>query len=126
VARGKDAYHRRCECAIFKPRIHGWMKPDANGHYEFITIKPAPYPRLDTPAHIHVILFGSGVPEYWVDDYWFEGDPLITPRQLATLTGRGGFKNIVQLNRDGDGVLRGTRNFNLEHGLGAGDCRLLT
>jgi protocatechuate 3,4-dioxygenase beta subunit len=107
----------------FKPRIHGWVKSDANGRYEFVTIKPAPYPELRTPAHIHVNIFGPRVPEYWVDDYWFEGDPLITPAQLSTLTGRGGFTSIIKLTRAADGMLHGTRNFKLERGFAAGDCR---
>jgi protocatechuate 3,4-dioxygenase beta subunit len=110
----------------FNPRIYGWVKSDAKGRYGFVTIKPAPYPELNTPAHIHVSIFGPGFPEYWADDYWFEGDPLITPRQLTTLTGRGGFQNIVKLSRDGDGVLQGTRNFALQHGFSAGSCQLLT
>ena len=109
----------------FNPRIYGWVKSDANGRYGFVTIKPAPYPELNTPAHIHVHIFGPGYPEYWVDDYWFEGDPLITPRQLTMLTGRSGFQNIVRLTRDGDGVLCGTRNFALQHGFSAGGCHLL-
>lgn len=110
----------------FNPRIYGWVRSDANGRYGFVTIKPAPYPELNTPAHIHVNIFGPGYPEYWVDDYWFEGDPLITPQQLRTLTGRGGFQNIIKLTRDGDGALHGTRNFTLQHGFSAGSCRLLT
>jgi protocatechuate 3,4-dioxygenase, beta subunit len=110
----------------FNPRIYGWVKSDANGRYGFVTIKPAPYPELNTPAHIHVHIFGPGFPEYWVDAYCFEGDPLITPRQLTMLTGRGGFQSIVKLTRDADGVLRGTRNFSLQRGFSAGGCRLLT
>jgi protocatechuate 3,4-dioxygenase beta subunit len=110
----------------FNPRIYGWVKSDANGRYGFDTIKPAPYPELNTPAHIHVNIFGPGFPEYWVDDYWFEADPLITPRQLTTLTGRGGSPSIVKLTLDGDGVLQGMRDFTLQHGFAAGRCHLLT
>jgi protocatechuate 3,4-dioxygenase beta subunit len=108
----------------FNPRIYGWVKSDAKGRYGLVTIKPAPYPELNTPAHIHVTIFAPGLPEYWVDDYWFEGDPLITPRQLVTLTGRGGFQSIVKVTRDGDGVLKGTRDFAVQIGLAAGACRL--
>ncbi len=62
-------------------RLRGWMRTGADGRYEFRTIKPAPYPNRDFPAHIHPTLTAPGYPEYWVDDYWFAGDPLITPRQ---------------------------------------------
>jgi protocatechuate 3,4-dioxygenase, beta subunit len=108
----------------FNPRLHGWVKSDRQGHYGFQTIKPAPYPELSTPAHIHVTLFGMDVPEYWADEYWFAGDPLITPRQRALLTGRGGGGETVTLKRDRDGVLHGTRDFILEHVAVAGGCTL--
>ena len=109
----------------FKPRLYGWVKSDSQGRYGFRTIKPAPYPDLSTPAHIHVSLFSRDIPEYWVDDYWFSGDPLITPQQRATLTGRGGGGETLTLTRDGDGVLHGKRDFVLEHVRVSGNCELL-
>ncbi|CAN5538021.1 hypothetical protein BH10BAC4_BH10BAC4_04740 [soil metagenome] len=51
------------------PRIHGRMKTRADGKYEFRTIKPAPYPSNNTPAHIHVHISGTGFPEYSPDNY---------------------------------------------------------
>ena len=39
-------------------RLHGWAKTDAQGRYTFHTIKPASYPRMTIPAHVH---FTSGV-----------------------------------------------------------------
>ncbi len=108
----------------FNPRIYGWVKSDSEGHYGFRTIMPAPYPDLSTPAHIHVSLFSKDIPEYWLDDYWFEDDPLITRGQRAGLTGRGGGGETLTLARDQQGVLRGTRNFVLEHTKTAGNCRL--
>ena len=109
----------------FNPRIYGWVKTGSDGRYGFRTIKPAPYADHSTPSHIHADLFGPDVPEYWVDDYWFEGDPLITPRQLAILTGRGGGGETVRLEKGADGVLRGTRDFVLQHVAVAGDCKLI-
>jgi len=97
------------------PRLRGWMKTGKDGRYEFRTIKPAPYPQLKTPAHIHAHIYGPGYPEYYIDEYWFEGDPLITPAERVKLSGRGGFPSIITLTRDGEGVLRGVRNIKLEH-----------
>lgn len=94
-------------------RLRGWMRTGADGRYEFRTIKPAPYPRREFPAHIHLTLSAPGFPEHWIDDYWFAGDPLITPAQRATLTGRGGFNSIVKLTRT-DGVWHGQRDMRLE------------
>jgi protocatechuate 3,4-dioxygenase beta subunit len=109
----------------FKPRLYGWVKSDSQGRYGFRTIKPAPYPELSTPAHIHVSLFSKDIPEYWVDDYWFSGDELITPKQRALLTGRGGGGETLALTRDQDGVLHGKRDFVLEHVGVSGNCELL-
>ncbi len=35
------------------PRLRGWVRTDAEGHFEFTTIHPAPYPHRDVPAHVH-------------------------------------------------------------------------
>lgn len=109
----------------FNPRIHGWAKTGKDGRYGFRTIKPAPYPENTSPAHIHVTLTGPDNPEYWVDAYWFEGDPRIIPHQRSILTGRGGGGETLRLTKGADGVLRGSRDFVLEHVAVAGGCRLL-
>ena len=93
---------------------HGWMLTDSKGEYQFRTIKPAPYPMRDTPAHIHFTLTGVNFKEYWIDDIWFEGDDLITPEiKKKQLTGRGGFEPILKLEKGADGVLRGVRDIQL-------------
>jgi len=99
----------------YNPRLRGYMKTGKDGKYEFKTIKPAPYPKRTTPAHIHAQIYGSQIPEYSIDDYWFEGDPFITPEEKAKLlTGRGGFNSIIKLTRAEDGILRGVRNIKLD------------
>jgi len=100
---------------VFNPRLHAWLKTGKDGRYHFRTIKPAPYPFRTTPAHIHAHLYGPGYPEYFIDDYWFEGDKFITPSERAKLTDRGGFNSIVALNKDNQGILRGERNIKLQH-----------
>jgi protocatechuate 3,4-dioxygenase beta subunit len=109
----------------FRPRLYGWIRTDAQGRYGFRTIKPAPYPDHSTPAHIHVSLFGKDVPEYWVDDYWFAGDPLITAKERAGLTGRGGGGETLALEPGADGALHGRRDFVLQTVRAAGGCQLL-
>lgn len=98
----------------YNPRLRGWMKTGKDGKYEFKTIKPAPYPKRTTPAHIHANIYSSQIPEYSIDEYWFEGDPYITPEEKAELTGRGGSNSIIKLTRGDDGILRGVRNIKLE------------
>lgn len=53
-----------------------------DGSYEFLTIKPGPYPWPNgpndwRPAHIHVSVFGSGFGQRLITQMYFEGDPLI-------------------------------------------------
>jgi protocatechuate 3,4-dioxygenase beta subunit len=64
------------------PRLRGWAKSDNNGHFGFTTIKPAPYPNRDVPAHIHITAWGAGYPRQWFQ-IEFAGDPLL-PKQHFT------------------------------------------
>ena len=95
-------------------RLHGVMRTNAQGRYEFRTIKPASYPGSRIPAHIHAYVSGPGYPEYWIDEYWFEGDPFITDEMRRKSTGQGTFFPIIKLARGNDGVLRGVRDIKIE------------
>ena len=96
------------------PRLYGWVRTGANGRYEFRTIKPGPYPEVTTPAHIHVHVFGPGRPEWFIPEYWFDGDPLIPGRDRDLPDRLGRLSPVVRLSRDGDGGWRGVRDIRLE------------
>jgi len=54
---------------------------DADGRYEFLTIKPGPYPwgnhpNAWRPAHIHFSLLGRSFEQRLVTQMYFPGDPL--------------------------------------------------
>ena len=93
--------------------LRGWMRTGADGRYEFHTIKPMPYPNGAEPAHIHATVSGPGLQEYFIADYIFEGDRLITERVRSRLRERGELSSIISLSRDGNGVLRGVRDIRL-------------
>lgn len=95
-------------------RLHGQMRTNAAGRYEFRTIRPASYPGSRIPAHIHAYVSGPDYPEYWIDEYWFEGDPFITDDMRRKLTSQGTFYPIIKLTRGEDGVLRGIRDIKIE------------
>jgi protocatechuate 3,4-dioxygenase, beta subunit len=95
-------------------RLHGLMRTNSEGRYEFRTIKPAPYPGRQNPAHIHAFVSGPGYPEYWIDEFLFEGDPFITDEMRKKFSGKGTFSSILTLTRGGDGVLRGVRDIKVE------------
>jgi protocatechuate 3,4-dioxygenase, beta subunit len=96
-------------------RIHGQMRTGADGHYEFRTIKPASYPGRTIPAHIHAYVSAPGFPEYWIDDFVFEGDPFITEdARKKHYRGEGAFASVLKLTKGSDGVLRGVRDIRIE------------
>jgi protocatechuate 3,4-dioxygenase beta subunit len=95
-------------------RIHGQMRTGADGRYEFRTIKPASYPGRQIPAHIHAYISAPGFPEYWIDDYVFEGDPFITEEaRKRHYRGEGTFAAVLKLTKGSDGVLRGVRDIQI-------------
>jgi len=93
--------------------LRGWLRTDAEGRYEIRTIKPAPYPTHTEPAHVHVTLTPRGGQEHWVDEFWFEGDPLITERMRARLEDTGRFAGIVRLETNEQGELAAERDLRL-------------
>ncbi len=95
-------------------RIRGLMTTKADGRYEFHTIKPAPYPGVAPPAHIHAHILGPGYHEYWIESYVFEGDPAITSAERQRISAAKGFNPILSLTKGPDGVLRGVRDIRIE------------
>lgn len=89
--------------------LRGWLRTDAEGRYEIRTIKPAGYPGRPDPQHVHVTLTPRGGDERWVDEFWFEGDPRITPG-LRSRVEQGA---IVRLQRRESGELVGERDLRL-------------
>ena len=90
------------------------MQTNREGRYEFRTIKPAPYPGRTNPAHIHAYVSGPGYPEYWIDEFLFEGDPFITEEMRQKFGGKENLSSILKLTRGDDGVLRGARDIIVE------------
>lgn len=95
-------------------RLHGQMRTNGDGRYEFRTIKPGAYPGRKDAAHIHAYVSGPGYPEYWIDEYLFEDDPLVTEDLRGKASGKGTFSPILKLTRDNEGVLRGVRDIKIE------------
>ena len=85
------------------PRLRGYMRTDAQGRYEFSTIKPAPYPNNRIPAHIHYVVNATGYQER-IFEIVFEGDPNIDERIKADAAKEGSAFSIRVLTRDKQGV----------------------
>jgi protocatechuate 3,4-dioxygenase beta subunit len=70
--------------------LRGWVKTDAGGNYSIYTIRPAPYPDNSTPAHVHIVIKEPKLNEYYIDDFVFDDDKLLTGTKRKALENRGG------------------------------------
>ncbi len=71
--------------------IRGWVKSDAQGKYSIYTIRPMPYPNERMPAHIHIAIKEPHLNnEYYIDEFVFDDDPLLTGEKRKLLENRGG------------------------------------
>jgi protocatechuate 3,4-dioxygenase beta subunit len=89
--------------------IRGWVKTDANGQYSFYTFKPASYPNGREPAHIHMTVLEPNGKYYWIDDFLFKDDPLLSKEDRNEVEPRGGTNGILDLQRKGN-MLVGERD----------------
>ncbi len=94
-------------------RFRGWMLTNAQGRYEFSSIRPASYPNSTQSQHVHMTLTGTDFHEDWIDSILFEGDRFLTARERESSGKRGGFNPIVTLRPGADGILRATRDIQL-------------
>jgi len=95
-----------------KPRLLGLLQTDAQGRFEFRTIKPGKYPEGRNPAHIHFKAFGGGFAEQFPTDLFFAGDPDLPPANRVPRSGK--WNAVCSPTRDTAGVLHCTYNIRLE------------
>jgi protocatechuate 3,4-dioxygenase beta subunit len=66
--------------AELDPRLHGFIRSDANGGYEYETIRPGHYD--GNPAHVHYLVRAPGYYPMLLD-LWFDDDPELESRRQA-------------------------------------------
>jgi protocatechuate 3,4-dioxygenase beta subunit len=114
-----DAYHTDIKGlytpsgAARPPRLRGWARTDAEGRYEFRTIRPAPYPGDGPPAHVHFHVSGPGLPRQEAEELVFVGDPKISSEMAEGSRRAGRFGGVRPLTRGADGVWRCTFDIRL-------------
>lgn len=81
--------------------IRGWLKTDQQGKYAIYTIKPGTYPSRDEAAHIHITVKEKQVKEpYYIDNFLFDEDPLLTTERRRKMENRGGSGVIRFVQKD--------------------------
>lgn len=89
--------------------IRGWVKTDTAGKYNIYTVRPGSYPGFDEPAHIHITVKESNdVNEYYIDDFVFDDDTLLTSARRQRMENRAG-SGVMEMIEKGD-LLIGERN----------------
>ncbi len=77
-------------------QYRGWLKTGPKGQYTFFTFRPVPYPDQQEPEHIHIYLKEPHTPPYYIDNFLFESDPMLTKAKKQSQKNRGG-SGIIQL-----------------------------
>jgi protocatechuate 3,4-dioxygenase beta subunit len=96
-----------------RPRLRGWARTDADGRYEFHTIKPGPYPMRRNPAHIHMTIAIPDQVEWWIPELRFTGDSFLDAGEVEREARQGTFASIRPLERQANGTLRCVRDIRL-------------
>ena len=77
-------------------QYRGWLKTGKDGKFTFYTFRPAPYPEVQEPEHIHIYVKEANTIPYYIDSYFFESDPKLTDEEKQSHKNRGG-SGIVTL-----------------------------
>ena len=96
-------------CARRHGHLRGWMKTDAQGRYRFVSIRPKPYPNTNIAAHIHVFIKEPDKNDYYIDEYEFDDDPLLTPQARQRQAPKGGL-GIIRMQKNAQSVWVGKRD----------------
>lgn len=78
----------------------GWIKTDTDGHYTLYTFIPGKYWRSKELKQIHRIIKEPGKPEYEINSFFFNNDPLIPDLTLACRA--QAVRSMLRLEKEGD------------------------
>jgi protocatechuate 3,4-dioxygenase beta subunit/putative intracellular protease/amidase len=91
------------------PRLFAYLRTDAQGRYEYRTIRPASYPNTQVPQHVHYEVTADGYKDCHTE-FFFADDPKMTGKNREQAEAA---RMLVTVERDKDGVQRGTFDLSL-------------
>lgn len=97
------------------PRLRAFMKTDADGRFEYDTIRPGSYPGTRNPAHVHHHAWGGGWPAQWLTELNFADDPFLGAADRERSEAAGSFAWIKAPRQEG-GLLVVDLNLRLKAG----------
>lgn len=77
-------------------RLNGWARTDADGHFEFRTIRPAPDNLGREAAHIHFTLVSQEFGRQWAQKVFLADDPLVPARERRRSKEAGEFGWVIK------------------------------
>jgi protocatechuate 3,4-dioxygenase beta subunit len=86
-----------------------WVKTDADGRYTFYTFVPGNDRRYNQLQQIFPIIKESSKPEYELESFLFDEDPLLSKACRKKITKRGDTTRILKLKKE-DGLLVAQRD----------------
>lgn len=95
-----------------RARLFATLQTDAQGRFEFRTVKPGKYPEGRNPAHIHFKAWGAGFSEQLPNELYFAGDPDLPSADNAPRSGK--WAAVCSPRRDSGGALHCTYNIKLD------------
>jgi protocatechuate 3,4-dioxygenase beta subunit len=101
----RDGHYDRPGAGAHSWRLKGWARTDADGTFEFSTIRPGAYPQRHTAEHIHFNIFLSDGRRYWADGLEFDDDPLLSKPERLESERRGAFGGVGHVRKDGPAQL---------------------
>ncbi|MEX2271900.1 MAG: hypothetical protein WD690_10535 [Vicinamibacterales bacterium] len=75
-------------------RLKGWAITDAEGRFEFRTIRPASYPNATVAQHVHMYLEAPSLPRRSTTAIEFADDPKVDARQRELSKAAGMFGGV--------------------------------
>lgn len=100
----RGGHYDRPEAGAHSWRLRGWARTDAEGRFEFQTVRPGAYPSSRIPAHVHFTLF-TDAGRFHAGELRFEDDPYLTARDREQAKREGQFGDIRPVRREGAGEL---------------------